>query len=126
MPPSPLLNCAGALLLLSALFCSCAAATGDKKSLPSPLPMIITRISAHDERRELRPPVQPIRPAAAATGMALAPASGSAVSYARPYANERQNSRLAEPLPTGAWKQLWQAEVRSDFKPTFVLQDGDR
>jgi hypothetical protein len=58
----------------------------------------------------------------AAPGLARAQAAGTG--YIRPYGGFDSSSRLPAPLPAGAWKLAWKAELDPAFTPAFVLAGG--
>lgn len=91
--------------------------------------MKLTRGSAKGDYQDIRVSPSRVRapaPETVAKSLVKAPASASAAAYACPFANEERNSRLARALPAGQWREAWHAEVRSDFRPRFVLQQGER
>lgn len=51
-------------------------------------------------------------------------APGAPTGYLRPYANERLNSRLTRPLPTGPFAPSWNALIDPAIKPSGLLASG--
>jgi len=56
----------------------------------------------------------------------LPPAAAPSVptGFLRPYANERLNSRLSQPLPLGSWAPSWDVPIDPSIKPSGLLAYG--
>ncbi|MCX6585654.1 MAG: hypothetical protein NTX13_03610 [Acidobacteria bacterium] len=49
---------------------------------------------------------------------------GVPTGFLRPYANERLNSRLSQPLPLGSWTPSWDVPIDPSIKPSGLLAYG--
>ena len=75
---------------------------------------------------ELRIRPIPIVPSRDEVALPDAEPDGRGREFPRRYANEQCNSRLAFPLPEGAWRLLWKTELDPDVEPDYLLQAGSR